>query len=384
MTALGERSWHRDWRVWAAAAAWLIVLVKLGATFGGWGAEWWRHDLRTLWRDQGLFYAGTYPHAAVSAGAAAAGDVRSAYPPTSFPLLVPWLPPGLKWPAARVWFAGAQLAALAALAAFAWRRGRAVDARTGWLLTGALLAMSGVRADLLFGNLALIGTALVLAVLWALETGRAPAAAAAWLAAMAKPQIGWLFALAAWRRETWRAWLGAAIALAACGAAACAWTGVSLVQAIGVGAGEETGKWAAWSSLNNLVVQLGAWGLSPQAALVTGAGLGAGVAGWAVRRPGLRTDLLGQFAVLGLINRVCTYHNYCDDVLLVFALVWLGRRAARGERRDGAAWLLLAGSTWLPTAALASPGLKGAVLLVWIGLAVWIVRRADGDQRVGA
>lgn len=381
MSATGERPWARDWRVWVAGVAWLVVLAKLGATWGGWGAEWWQHDGRTLWRDQSLFYARIYPHAAV---AAAAGEVRSAYPPTSFPLLAPWFPPGLPWSSARGWLAGAQLAALALWVGFAWRRGRAVDARLGWLLAGALLAMSGVRADLLFGNLALIGTALMLAALLALESGRAGGAAAAWLAAMAKPQIGWLFALAWWRRDRWRAWLGAAFALGASGVAACAWTGVSLAQALGAGTGEETGKWAAWSPLNNLVVQLGAWGLPAAAALALGAALGGGVAWWALRRPGLQGDGLGQFAVLGLINRVCTYHNYCDDVLLVFALVWLGRRAARGDWRDAAAWLLLALSTWLPTAALTMFGLKGAVLIAWSGLAVWIACRAEANQRAGS
>lgn len=381
MNAPAQRSRWGDWRVWVAAVAWLIVLAKLVAAFGGWGAEWWRHDWRTLWRDQTLFYARTYPHATISAGAAEAGNVRSAYPPTSFPLLAPWLPPGLSDTVARGWFAGAQGVALAALAWFVWRRGREVDARLGWMLTGALLAMSGVRADLLFGNLALITTALLLMALLALERGRAAGGAALWLAAMAKPQIGWLSAVVFWRRESWRAWLAAAGLLAASGVAACAWTGVSLAQALGVGAGEETGKWAAWSPLNNLVVWLGAWGLPASSALVSGAVLGTFGAVWALRRPGLREDWLGQLAVLGLINRVCTYHNYCDDVLLVFALVWLGRRAARGEGRDRAAWLLLAVSTWLPTAALANFGLKGLVLLVWIGVTAWIVRRADVPQR---
>ncbi len=374
--AVGAAGW-RDWRVGLIAAVWLVALGKLAFTVGGGGAQWWHHDLRTLARDQALFYAGTYPHAALAAGA---GEVRTAYPPTSFPLFLPWLPPGMTGGALRAWFAAAQLAALAALAAFAWRRGRAVDARLGWLLTGALLSTSGVRADLLFGNMALITTALLLGALLALERGRVIGAAAAWLAAMVKPQMGWLFALALWRRATWRAWLGAALLLGISGVAACAWTGVSLAATLGVGAGEEATKWAAWSPLNNLPVWLGVAGLSPQAALALGAALAVAAGAWAVMRPGLRDDWLGQFAVLGLVNRIGVYHNYCDDVLLVFALVWLGGRAWRGTRSDWAMWLALVASVALPTSALAAGEAKAAVLLVWAVAAAWIVRRAGRVQ----
>lgn len=378
MNARGEPAGWRDPRRVALVALWLVVLGKIALTLGGWGAEWWRHDLRTLWRDQTLFYAGTYPHAAV---APAAGEVRTAYPPTSFPLLAPWLPPGLGWRVARVWFAGCQLAALGALTWFAWRRGRAVDARLGWLLAGAVLAMSGVRADLLFGNLALIATALLLGALLALERGRAGGAAAAWLGAMAKPQIGWLFALAWWRRGTWRAWAGAVVALAASGVAACAWTGASLAQTLGVEAGEETAKWAAWSPLTNLPVLLGAAGVSPHAALLAGALAGAGFAVWAATRPAVRTDWLAQFAIVGLVNRACTYHNYCDDVLLIFALVWLGRRAWAGGGRERAVWLALGATVWLPTRAIAATPAKALVVLLWLGAAWWIARRAGESQR---
>lgn len=382
MSERGKTESWRDVRSALIGAVWLVAVAKLVLSLGGAGAEWWHHDLRTLWRDQNLFYAGAYPHAALAtaATATAVGDVRTAYPPTSFPLFAPWLPPGLGWGAARGWFTLLQIGALGALAWFAWRRGRAIDARLGWLLTGAFLAMSGVRADLLFGNMALITAALLLGALLALERGRAAGAAVAWLAAMVKPQMGWLFAWAWWRRATWRAWACAALLLGVSGVAACAWTGVALAATLSVGAGEEVTKWGAWSPLNNLPVWLGTVGLSPQAALLLGAALSFLAAGWAVTRPSMRGDWLGQFAVLGLINRLGVYHNYCDDVLLVFALVWLGVRAWRGTRADGAVWLALTVSAMLPTAALSGPVTKGAVWLAWALAAGWIVRRAGAPQ----
>lgn len=371
-----EPHWRRGAVALAAALA-ILVAAKLLLTLGGWGRGWWQHDLWTLWRDQNLFWSGVYPHAAV---AAQAGDVRTAYPPMSFPLFAPWLPPGLSWASARVWFALCQIAALGALTIFAWRRGREVDARLGWLLALAVLAVNGVRADLLFGNMALITTALLLGALLALERGRAGGAAAAWLAAMVKPQMAWLFALALWRRDTRRAWLAAALLFGASGVAACAWTGVSLARTLGAGAGEEVTKWGAWGPLNNLPVWLGALGLSPQVALAAGALLALGAGAWAVTRPGLRGDWLGQFAVLGLVNRVGVYHNYCDDVLLVFALVWLGRRAWRGRTGDRACWLALAGAAAWPGAGSADAAVKIALLLVWAAGAAWIVRRAGAVQ----
>lgn len=369
------------WKNGAAVLAGLLgalAAAKLALTLGGWGRQWWHHDLWTLWRDQQVFWSGVYPHASVSAEA---GAVRTAYPPMSFPLFAPWLPPGLGWPIGRIWFALCQVAALAALGWFAWRRGRELDVRLGWLLVAALMAMSGVRADLLFGNMGLITTALLLACLAGLERGQVGAASAAWLGAMVKPQIGWLFVLAWWQRERRRAVLVALLLLVASGGAACVWTGVSFARALGAGAGEEVTKWGAWTPLNNLPVWLGAWGLSPQVALGLGAVLALASGAWAVTRPGLRDDWLGQFAVLGLVNRVGVYHNYCDDVLLVFAVVWIGVRAWRGSWFARAVWLALVGATTLPTAALALAPVKCAVLAVWIGSAWWIVQSASAHQR---
>lgn len=370
----------RNGAVLLAAALGLLVTAKLALTLGGWGRQWWQHDLWTLWRDQQTFWGGTYPHASVSTQT---GAVRTAYPPTSFPLFAPWLPPGLSWPMGRAWFAFCQVGALGALTWFAWRKGREVDARLGALLAATVLAVNGVRADLLFGNMGLITTALLLVALLALERGKISVATGAWLAALVKPQMGWLLALAFWRRGTWRAWSVAALMFGASGAAACAWTGVSFARAIGAGAGEEVAKWGAWGPLNNLAVWFGALGLSPHVALASGAVLAVGAGAWAMSRRGLRDDRLGQFAVLGLVNRVCVYHNYCDDVLLVFALVWLGRRAWLGNMMDRAWWLMLALSAWWPGAGSSGPLIKIALLAVWAGAAWRIALTADEPQRAG-
>jgi len=356
----------------------LVVTIKVALTLGGWGREWWHHDLWTLWRDQQIFWGGTYPHASVSGQT---GAVRTAYPPTSFLLFAPWLPPKLDWSVARGWFALAQGAALAGLVWFAWRRGRDVDARLGWLLGGAVLAVNGVRADLLFGNMALITTALLLGALLLLERGRAAGAAGVWLAAMVKPQMGWLFAVAWWRRGTARAWVVAALLLGASGGAACLWTNASLARALNAGAGEEVAKWGAWTPLNNLPVWLGALGLSPHAALLLGAAVAVAAGAWAVMRPALRGDWLGQFAVLGLVNRICVYHNYCDDVLLVFAVVWIGVRTWGDAWFGRAVWLALVATALLPTSAMSLAPIKGAVLVVWSGAAWWIVRSAATARR---
>jgi hypothetical protein len=61
-------------------------------------------------------------------------------------------------------------------------------------------------------------------------------------------------------------------------------------------------------------------------------------------------DYLAGFAGVALVGRLCLYHRTCDDLMLVFPLVYFGRQAWSSEKAwDSAAAVALALSVWIPT-----------------------------------
>jgi hypothetical protein len=118
-------------------------------------------------------------------------------------------------------------------------------------------------------------------------------------------------------------------------------------------------------------------------ALVLGSGLGLGATCWALRGPLATAELLAQFAFVGVVNRICTYHNGRDDLLLVFALVWLGRRAwVAPEAGHWPAFLALGLTMWAPTAALQFSGANALLVVTWAAVAGWLLLRSGGRTAV--
>lgn len=354
----------------------VLVLGRVAAELTGRGSAYWHWDLRTLASDQSLFYARIYPHFAVTPTLVGMPAAQTAYPPFAFPLFMPWLPPGLGSMATRAWFTFCQLSALGLILRFVWRQGRRAGLGLSCLLAGSVLAMSGVRADLLFGNMALIATALVVVMHDAAERGRWGGAAGVWVMSLVKPQIGWLFGWELLRARRWRATIGAAVALAGATAVGCIWTHATPWRILRSNWSGDLSGWTSTMQLNNLPTLASGLGLPAGAGLVIFALAGVIVAATWLRGPPAGTGMLPRFAVLGLLNRICTYHNYCDDVLLVFALAWLGRRAwCGGTRADWGMFFALATSVWVPVTLLSSVAARSVVLLSWICAAAWIVRQ---------
>jgi glycosyl transferase family 87 len=361
-----------------------IILLRLASEFTGRGAPFWHWDLETLFHEQHAFYAHVYPHAGVNPGHAA-DRLQSDYPPYSFLLMLPWLPPGFSLLATRVWFTLCQLAAAAVIVTFAWRRGRDLGVSVAGLLAASVLAMTGLRADLLFGNYALLMIALLVAFGGALEGDRRPAAGAFWALGMLKPQMGWLFGLLLARRGWWRTAIGAVAALAVLAVLGCGWTGVTPFDILHSHYGSRVGAMSLQSERHNAVSLLGQWGVPSTVALVLGALSGLTVTFAALAGRLRDADVLTRLAFVGLVNRVCTYHNTCDDLLLVFALVQFGRAA--GQRSAPADWfffLLLGASVWAPTAALDWPAANALLVTAWLVCAAWIWRSPVAPARLSS
>jgi hypothetical protein len=370
-----------DWRWLLLVALWAIVAVRIGSEFTGRSAHLWHHDLGLLYEEQATFYRGEYPAWEVGEKPREARvGTRSDYPPYSFPLALPWLPPGLGWVPAQIWFVFCQLVATAIVAAFAWSLGRKEEPRLCWLLVGGVLAMTGLRADLLFGNYAVLMTAMLVGLLLALERGRWPLAGAAWVGSLLKPQMGWLFGLLFLSRRGARTLIGAGAALVLLALAACWWTDVTILEVLRSKYSSRVSVMMLMPERISAVSVLTTFGVDAGIALPVCAVAGVALTAWLLHTRMRTATTLTRVALVAVINRLCTYHNACDDLLLVFALCLLGRQAWRSNRvRDWAPFLLLGATVWAPTLTLQSTLARVSVVLIWIGVTIVLAGRVDRE-----
>lgn len=377
-----KRSAFRDWRRGLILGIWLVVVLRIGSEFSGRGRAYWHHDLGLLYREQLSFYGGVYPAEEVLRSAPKTREAaRSDYPPYSFCLAIPWLPPGLGWTASRVWFTLVQGMATAVVVAFAWRRGREIDQDLAWLLSGGVLAMTGLRADILFGNYGVVMAAWLVVLEWAVTRNRWRVAGVAWVVSVLKPQMGWLFALLFVRRQGWRTLVAAGASIVVLACLACAWTGVTPWEVFQSRYSNRVSTMALQPERLNLISLVGQWGIPSNVALPIGALAGMMAVAWVLRSWDGAANITWQFAFIGIVNRICTYHNACDDLLLVFALVVLGRHAwISGARMAWALFLLLGATVWMPTVMLQSNAARTGVVVAWIAVAAWLAATGTRAQ----
>ncbi len=348
----------------ALMLVWGVVALRVTTELRRAGDPLRHHDFRTLASHQELFYRGIYPHAAVEAAPAGERYADSVYPPYAFVMAMPWLPPALGRDARELWFTGCQLGAIGVLLFFMWKIGREVDRTLAWLMIGAVLGMTGLWADVHFGNFSALACAPVAGLYFAQRSDRRFLAGLAWCGAMLKPQVGTMFfALLLGKRE-WRGFACGVGLLVVATIAACGWTGVSVREAL---SGIYLRGLLELAPDGHSIVTVLSWlGVSPGLAQPI-AGMAGVVTLWILLGGPLRqAELMARVAAVALVARLCLYHRPCDDLLLVFPLGFLGREAWIGN--GCAAWAapVLAASAWLPTRLTELPPVKLLVVAIWI------------------
>jgi hypothetical protein len=355
---------------------WGLVGVRIVAELQRSASALRHHDFRTLAADQRLFYAGIYPHAAVEPPPPGEREAYSVYPPYAFPLAMPWIPPLLPAPFAEAWFSVLQAMAVAGLVFFGWRTGNEIDRMLGWILAGVIAGMTGLWADVLFGNFSAITCALLIVTYELQRRNRPVSAGLAWVLAMLKPQVGTMFFVPFLNRPAWRGLAWGCSILGVLLLIACAWTGVNPWRAI---SGPYLKGLLELSQSGRSLVTVAAYFGMP-AAFVQPVLLVVGAIGLFVmfRARSSQPDLLAEFAAVALVGRLCLYHRTCDDLMLVFALVYFGRQAWRSDQaRDGLAAMALAVSVCIPTRWSDSIGAAIFTTGIWLSALLKVI----GDSR---
>lgn len=361
----------------------LLVTVRLVIDLSGAAAMYWHEDYMELQTEQTAFYAQVYPHHDVNPMPPQWERLHTNYPPYSLVIFTALVPPGISRLDANRWFTAVELLALIFVTVFVARRGGAGAPQLGLTLTLGFFAMTSLHADIVWGNYALLLTMVAIGLFYAVSAQRWWLAAALWMLVMVKPQFGWAFALLFIERNAWKPWLTAVAGLGLMTVGACLWTQVDVLHVF------QAGTLHNWSDISQLVERhslvslLIAAGLSPTISSLFCAAAGTAFLIWRLTGPLARATPLHRIALVGLVSRFASYHNICDDLLLLFALIWFGRQA--WPSTNGSKWLAfiaLGISVWAPTAFVASIPAKIALVSLWILLAVYLgsAKETEGDS----
>jgi hypothetical protein len=274
----------------------------------------------------------------------AIGPVRSVYPPWSYFFGFVLLPP-IPFPLAIAWFGLLNLAALAAIAAWAWSSGRRFGHWAGVFVAAAMLSSLSVTVGLRHGQYSILVCALLIGLLHFEERGRPVLAGLCLAIAMIKPQIAILFFFIPLVRRSWIAVTTAA------GSVGAGWLIVSalvraspstlLLELLQEGTHYED----AYLGILHFLIPAGvsrSWVTAIGA--VSGLLATAILAFWNRHQPPL---LLA--AVCGVIATLWGYHRTADVLVIGFLVVALCLLALRD--RDSRSWTAVAAvgaSYWVP------------------------------------
>ncbi len=308
----------------------------------------------------------------ISVGRFTDGDFSSinphlaAYPSWCYPLLAPMIWP--PWPATTGYFTAVLVLSLAA---FLWLCVRVVDRSWRWVaLFVCLIPMSAYSASVFTGQVTIPAMLVIAGYGLMLHKQRWEWAGVLLAISAFKPTMSVLFAVALLAQVVCgRARLTQAVkAVAICASILLSSTllvwwlvGTNPVAAqVGVVGGNSDAAAAGYGVLPLVV----AAGLSNGTATLALAALGLGVAAtvpWLMRH----YTLLCQFAVLGVLSRLWTYHRHYDDLLLVFLLLALLVEVRRGSLLSLVALVLMAMT-------LATPTPTSTMLELW-RVGVWLM-----------
>jgi hypothetical protein len=269
---------------------------------------------------------------------------QGVYPPWALAIGVLFCGPEGMRPA-RLYFAGLNAAALAALFLLGHRTGIKHGRAAGWLLGLSGLAMSANCTTLGLGQYGIIVTGLLILCLWSLERER-PVLAGWWLGlASVKPILSAPFGLTFLMPLRPKAL--AAVAGVLLVASGVAWwlSGASppemLLQTTRSGTTFAEGAYGPMNALHSLGLPVPVAQLF--VAIVSLAGAVILLLRYKTAPP------LVQFAIVSLAARFWSYHQVYDNLILIFLLVAFGELAVRQPSpRLNTLFLLLGVSLWAP------------------------------------
>jgi hypothetical protein len=267
------------------------------------------------------------------------------------------------WQAARAWYAGVNVLAIAVMGIFAYRAGKAGGIEIGCLFAAATLAMGSICGTLGVGQFGPIVAAGLIAALWLDERGHPILAGIAVGVSLFKPTLSVPFLIPFLVKRRWMVLAAAAIYIAV-GSCFVWWrSGVNPLVMLHNMQEAPIRDWAFTGShdLLSLLAMMG-WDkrIAMRVLAVTVAVLAFGLSVY-----WRNASMLYLFAIAAMAGRLWTYHRYYDDTILVFLLAAVGAAAIRGKSRVGAVtFAVLGASLWLPQRLVADD--------VGLGITIWL------------
>lgn len=361
-----------------------LVMVVMGI------AHAWRADgdldMQTRVAEYEAFRLGIYPVRPLEPDVPPTVRVPyTVYPPYALAMFAPFFEPFGKLQG-RVVIEVLSLLALCAVARYGHGALRAAGAEAAAVGAVAALAISGTGNALALGQFSIICAGATIMQVAMLERGRPLAAAAWWVVAMLKPQIGLAFAGLFVVRREWRALASGVGLLVLLSLAACWWTEVSPLALVEHWTARMSVGFARNHSLPGLVAT--SLGVEPRIVHVCVAMLAVVLVPLLLqwRLVAARgVEPLVVAALAAVLGRVGLYHLFYDNVMMVpllFAL--LVAAARRPDARRVAAAAAMGMSLWIPERLLDRlPHHDALRSAVWVACAVALVaeiRRDPGPE----
>lgn len=366
-----------------------LLLLSLAMTVKG-IAHAWRSDgdvdMQSRMAEYEAFRLGIYPVRPLEPDVPPTVRVPyTVYPPYALVMFAPFFEP-FGTLQGRVVVEVLSLLALSAVARYGHRALRPAGAEAAAVGAVAALAISGTGSTLALGQFSIICAGATIMQVAMLERGRPLAAAAWWVVAMLKPQIGLAFAGLFVVRREWRALASGVGLLVLLSLAACWWTEVSPLALVDHWTARMTVGFARNHSLAGWVAA--SLGVEPRI-------VHACIAVFAM----VLVPLLFQWrfvaargveplvvaALAAVLGRVGLYHLFYDNVMMVpllFALLVAAARRPDAPRVAAAAATGM--SLWMPERLLALLPYHDALRsAVWVACAVALVaaiRRDPGQE----
>jgi hypothetical protein len=328
-------------------------------------------DLRLRWVEQRLMAEGLnpqehgHPDPELPATHEAMRTRGGGYPPWAYALNMLFVPPW-GWNAARWYFAGLNLLAMAAIGAWAYRRAGGCGRLYAGLGAASVLAIFPAAVCTSYGQAGVLVLACLVGYCVSLEKGRGWLAGLFLAMALVKPQLSALFVIPPLIRREFRPALVAGLAVAAAGWLA-AWLVGSDPLSMFAKFSDEARSYAFLSHNPLILAVQNVLGFEAGTLLVAAAGAGLAVLLCVLRRHD--RSYLTSFALCAILSMFWSYRRHYDCVLLAIPLIGLLIHAVQTRSKAALGLFLAFGALlWSPLRLghCALPAIQYVQIAVWL------------------